>query len=62
MGVCFSGGLLISSAVINGFVPSYTFVFYLSSIIWNVVFDTVYGFQDIKDDIRIGVKSFAIKI
>ena len=44
MGVCFSGGLLISSAVITGFIPYYAVAFYLSSIIWNVVFDTVYAF------------------
>ena len=36
--------------------------FYFGAIFWTMVYDTVYAFQDIDDDKKIGVKSLAIKI
>ena len=36
--------------------------FYFGAIFWTMVYDTVYAFQDINDDKKIGVKSLAIKI
>ena len=34
---------------------------YLSSIFWTLIYDTIYAYQDIEDDIKIGNKSSAIK-
>jgi 4-hydroxybenzoate polyprenyltransferase len=34
---------------------------YIGAIFWTLGFDTVYGFQDIKDDEIIGLKSTSIK-
>ena len=36
-------------------------VLYLSAIFWTLGYDTIYGYQDIKDDEIIGVKSTSIK-
>jgi len=36
-------------------------VFYLGAIFWTLGFDTIYGYQDIKDDEIIGVKSTSIR-
>ena len=36
-------------------------LFYLGAIFWTLGFDTIYGYQDIKDDEIIGVKSTSIK-
>ena len=36
-------------------------IFYLGAIFWTLGYDTIYGFQDIKDDEIIGVKSASIK-
>ena len=36
-------------------------IFYLGAIFWTLGFDTIYGFQDIKDDEIIGIKSTSIK-
>ena len=36
-------------------------VFYFGAIFWTLGYDTIYGFQDIKDDEIIGVKSTSIK-
>jgi len=34
---------------------------YISAVFWTLAYDTIYGLQDIEDDIKIGVKSTAIK-
>ena len=34
---------------------------YLSCIFWTLGYDTVYGFQDIHDDKKLGIKSTSIK-
>ena len=36
-------------------------IFYLGAIFWTLGFDTIYGYQDIKDDEIIGLKSTSIK-
>ena len=36
-------------------------IFYFGAIFWTLGYDTIYGFQDIKDDEIIGVKSTSIK-
>ena len=37
------------------------FLFYFGAIFWTLGYDTIYGFQDIKDDEIIGLKSTSIK-
>ena len=39
----------------------YPLIFYFGAIFWTLGYDTIYGFQDIKDDEIIGVKSTSIK-
>ena len=36
-------------------------IFYFGAIFWTLGYDTIYGYQDIKDDEIIGVKSTSIK-
>ena len=36
-------------------------ILYLGAIFWTLGFDTIYGYQDIKDDEIIGLKSTSIK-
>ena len=36
-------------------------IFYIGAIFWTLGYDTIYGFQDIKDDEIIGLKSTSIK-
>ena len=37
------------------------FILYFGAIFWTLGYDTIYGFQDIKDDEIIGLKSTSIK-
>lgn len=38
-----------------------TVAFYLACVAWTVVYDTIYAHQDLKDDIKAGVKSMAVR-
>ena len=46
---------------LNDNLSIYPIVFYFGAIFWTLGYDTIYGFQDIKDDEIIGVKSTSIK-
>ena len=39
---------------------SHTLPLYISGICWTLVYDTLYGYQDRKDDSRLGLKSTAL--
>ncbi|KAI0847232.1 UbiA prenyltransferase [Daldinia vernicosa] len=39
--------------------PSTTCLF-LASILWTVIYDSIYAHQDVKDDIKVGLKSIAV--
>ena len=61
LGITFNLGILFSSTAIIGTVNLNAFLLYVASIIWTVIYDTIYAYQDIEDDLKIGVKSTAIK-
>ena len=46
---------------IKGEISIVPVLFYIGAIFWTLVYDTVYGYQDIKDDEIIGLKSTSIK-
>ena len=61
LGITFNYGLILGWTSISeqlGIVP---IIFYIGAIFWTLGYDTIYGFQDIKDDEIIGVKSTSIK-
>ncbi len=60
LGIAFNWGILLSDAVINNTISNISIILYVASIFWTVAYDTVYAYQDYKDDKRIGVKSTAI--
>ncbi|KAI1329094.1 UbiA prenyltransferase family-domain-containing protein [Xylariaceae sp. FL0255] len=33
---------------------------YVASILWTIIYDTIYAHQDLKDDLKVGVKSIAV--
>lgn len=61
LGLTFNFGILMSSLAIIGAIELDSFLLYFAAIIWTVIYDTIYAFQDIEDDMKIGVKSTAIK-
>ena len=61
LGITFNYGLVLAWISINSEISIIPIIFYLGAIFWTLGYDTIYGFQDIKDDEIIGVKSTSIK-
>ena len=61
LGITFNYGLVLAWISISNEVSIVAIVFYFGAIFWTLGYDTIYGFQDIKDDEIIGVKSTSIK-
>ena len=61
LGITFNYGLILAWTSIYEQFSIYPLIFYIGAIFWTLGYDTIYGFQDIKDDEIIGVKSTSIK-
>ncbi|MDC3205919.1 4-hydroxybenzoate octaprenyltransferase [Candidatus Pelagibacter sp.] len=61
LGITFNYGLILAWISILNEISLIPIIFYLGAIFWTLGYDTIYGFQDIKDDEIIGVKSTSIK-
>lgn len=58
----FNIGSVIAAANFLEYVPIEAILIYIGCIFWTIGYDTVYGFMDIDDDKKIGVKSLSIKL
>ena len=61
LGVTFNYGLILGWTAIKGEIDIIPIIFYFGAIFWTLGYDTIYGYQDIKDDEIIGLKSTSIK-
>jgi len=61
LGVTFNYGLILGWTAVYGRIDFVPLIFYVGAIFWTLGYDTVYGYQDIKDDEIIGLKSTSIK-
>ncbi|XP_052822348.1 4-hydroxybenzoate polyprenyltransferase, mitochondrial isoform X3 [Octopus bimaculoides] len=62
LGLTFNYGALLGWSAVRGSCDwSVVLPLYLSCITWTLIYDTIYAHQDKSDDMRIGVKSTALK-
>ena len=61
LGITFNYGIILGWTCVANELNILPFILYIGAIFWTLGFDTVYGFQDIKDDEIIGLKSTSIK-
>jgi len=61
LGITFNYGIILGWTSVNEDLNFIPVILYLGAIFWTLGYDTIYGFQDIKDDEIIGVKSTSIK-
>ncbi len=61
LGLTFNYGLILGWTSVNNEINFIPIIFYFGAIFWTLGYDTIYGFQDIKDDEIIGLKSTSIK-
>ena len=61
LGITFNYGLILGWTSFTEQISLIPLIFYLGAIFWTLGYDTIYGYQDIKDDEIIGLKSTSIK-
>ena len=62
LGLVFNWGILVGYYEINQILDLKVLLLYLFGVLLTIGYDTIYGFQDLRDDIRINIKSLSIKI
>ena len=60
LGLAFNSGVLIAYANNTQTLNRTVWLVYGAGIFWTLAYDTIYAFQDIEDDLKVGVKSTAI--
>ncbi|XP_045798681.1 4-hydroxybenzoate polyprenyltransferase, mitochondrial-like [Trifolium pratense] len=62
LGLTFNWGALLGWAAVKGNLdPSIVLPLYASGVCWTLVYDTIYAHQDKEDDLKVGVKSTALR-
>ncbi len=61
LGITFNYGLVLGWLSVSNEFNYIPIIFYIGAIFWTLGYDTIYGFQDLKDDEIIGIKSTSIK-
>ena len=60
LGASFNWGMLMAWAEAAGHIPVGAMLMWAGAIAWQIGYDTVYAYVDLKDDTRLGLKSTAI--
>lgn len=59
LGLTFNWGVLLGTAAATGALSWPAIILYIACLFWTLGYDTIYAFQDIADDEKIGIKSTA---
>lgn len=62
LGLTFNIGALMGWVAVHGAIAAPPVLLYIAGILWTLGYDTIYAHQDKEDDLRIGVKSTALKL
>tara|TARA_B110000467_G_scaffold152811_1_gene162517 strand:- start:522 stop:992 length:471 start_codon:yes stop_codon:yes gene_type:complete len=57
LGIAFNWGALVGWTSVGGSISIEMLFIYLACLFWTLGYDTIYGYQDIEDDKKIGIKS-----
>ena len=60
LGMAFGWAVPMAFAALTGEIPKLAWLLYVITILWSVVYDTMYAMVDREDDLKVGVKSTAI--
>jgi 4-hydroxybenzoate polyprenyltransferase len=62
LGLTFNFGALMGWAAMTGTVSLAALLIYIAGFFWTLGYDTVYAHQDREDDMRVGIKSTALRL
>ena len=60
LGIVFNWGVIICSVEFFGTVTNEYLILYLTCVLWTIGYDTIYAYQDLKDDKKNNIKSTAV--
>ncbi len=60
LGLSFNWGILLAYAANSGTLDYFCIGLYISAIAWTIFYDTIYSFQDLDDDKKVGIRSTGI--
>jgi 4-hydroxybenzoate polyprenyltransferase len=60
LGAAFNWGMMMAWAEVAGHITPGAIVMWIGAIAWQIGYDTVYAYVDMKDDVRLSLKSTAI--
>lgn len=60
LGAAFNWGMLMAWAEVAGHIPPGAMLMWAGAIAWQIGYDTVYAYVDVRDDTNLGLKSTAI--
>ena len=60
LGMAFGWAVPMAFAALTGEIPRLAWLLYVITILWSVIYDTMYAMVDRDDDLKVGVKSTAI--
>jgi 4-hydroxybenzoate polyprenyltransferase len=61
LGMCFNWGIVIGWATTTGTVSTAALLLWAGAVCWQIGYDTIYAYVDWVDDLKLGVKSTAIR-
>lgn len=61
LGLAFNWGALMGWMAIHGELGIPTIPLYIGGVFWTLVYDTLYGYQDRKDDKKLGILAVRFK-
>ena len=59
LGFTFSWGALMGWSAVTGMIGLPTLPLYIAGVFWTLAYDTIYAWQDLRDDEQVGIKSTA---
>ncbi|HEY8191627.1 MAG TPA: 4-hydroxybenzoate octaprenyltransferase [Alphaproteobacteria bacterium] len=62
LGVIFNFGVLMGWSAVTGVIGLSCLTLYAAGIFWTLGYDTIYAHQDKEDDMRVGIKSTALRL
>lgn len=60
LGMAFAWAIPMGFMAIQGTVPLLAWVVFAATVVWAVVYDTMYAMVDYEDDLKVGIKSTAV--
>ena len=60
LGAAFAWAIPMAFAAVQNTLPNALWLIFIATLVWSLIYDTAYAVTDMKDDLKVGIKSTAI--